>query len=74
MILETTIAAKVNKRGKEQASRVLEAQGFRYLDSEISNAIEREIIRETVARAPAWNMTSGAERFCVIEIAATKPI
>jgi len=60
MILETTIAAKVNKRGKEQASRVLEVQESRYLDSEISNPIEMVIIRETIARAPAQNMTSGA--------------
>ena len=60
MISEITIAAKVSKRGKEQASRVLEVQESRYLDSEISNAMERDTIKETVARAPAQNMTSGA--------------
>jgi len=44
------------------------------LYSEISNAMVREIMRERVEREPARNMTSGLKRFCVIEIAATKPI
>ena len=53
IILKTTIAAKVNKSGLEQASIVLEVQSFQNLDSEISSAMEREIIRETVASVPA---------------------
>ena len=58
IILKTTIAAKVNKRGLEHASIVLEVQLFQNLDSEISSEMDREIIRQTVASVPAWEIIS----------------
>lgn len=58
MILKTTIAAKVMRRGFEQASSVLEDNLFQYLESEIKSAILRETMREIVAKAPLWERTS----------------
>ncbi|MDJ1423623.1 MAG: hypothetical protein M5U10_17145 [Candidatus Methanoperedens sp.] len=58
MTLKTTIAANVRRRGLEQAPSVLEAHSFQYLESDISRAMERETMRETVAKAPPWDITS----------------
>lgn len=58
MILKTTIAAKVTRSGLEQVSRVLSAHLFQYLESDISNARDRDMIREIVANAPLCKITS----------------
>lgn len=52
MILKTIIAAKVSNKGLEQASRVLEAHLFQYLEPEINKAMKRKTMREIAARAP----------------------
>jgi hypothetical protein len=48
MILKAKIPANVSNRGLEQASRVLEAQLLKYLESEIKSLMAREITRERV--------------------------
>lgn len=44
--------------GLEQASRVLDAHLFQYLESDRNRAIEREIMSDKVTISPPWEMIS----------------
>lgn len=72
MILNSTIAAKVIRRGFELVSSVLCAHAFQYFESEIRRAMERDTMSDTVAIAPPPVRIS--IEICEFENAATKPM
>ena len=71
MIFKKTIAAKVIRSEIVHILRVLDAQLFQYLESDIKRPIERETTRDTVAIAPPCRMISIGKEFCTFDIAAT---
>lgn len=71
MILKTTIAANVIRKGLVHASSISEINSFQYLESEIRKAIERVTIREMVASFPPTETTPEGKEVCMFEIAAT---
>lgn len=70
MILKTTIAAKVIRRGLEHVLRVLEAHLFQYFESDKRRAMESDTISDTVAIAPPWVRISVGTEICAFDIAA----
>ena len=72
MNLNITIATKVKRREKEQISRVPRAHLSQYSVSEIINAMNAEIIRETVAKTPPTEIISAGKCACMFGIKATK--
>lgn len=60
--------------GLEQASRVLDAHLFQYLESDRNRAIEREIMSDKVTISPPWEMISTMKEVLAFDIEATMPI
>ena len=71
MILNSTIAAKVIRRGLELVSSELCAHVFQYFESEIRRAMDKETMSDTVAIAPPWVRISIGTDICAFDNAAT---